>query len=187
MQRPEWDKLAVVLENGWRGEWDDLRSDAYFALLADFATADVERALQILARNGSPFIPAVPEIIAAIDSGRQAATPMWPEAWALIRRVVRRRGRSGEAAALADLQAASPLVASFVHTYGWGRLCSEPVDDPQWGQATLRRLEQAFGEWVERQQDRERQGLAIEAVSRRSLSGPRRVDAAALLPKADAA
>jgi hypothetical protein len=185
MRLDEWLPIAAVLENGWRhaGEpWDDAKANAYFVLLADFDAAEVERALHLLVRNGSPFVPAVAEIVTAIESGRRAGVPTWPEALGLIRKAIVRHGRTGQDRGVAMLSDAHPLVASFAATYGWSRLCGEPIDDPDHGGAVLRRLEVAYTEHVERMRDRERQGIAIEAVSRRSLSGPRKLDAAALLP-----
>lgn len=181
MQQHEWQQIAAVMENAWRGDWDDARSDAYFLLLEEFDAVQVSQALRVLVRNGSPFIPAAAEIVAAIDAAGSVGSATWDECWQLVRRVIKRRGRRGEAKAFDDLQAADPLVASWVATYGWGRLCGEEVEHPQYGPATMRRLRESFEQHVERQRDRRRHGLAIEAVARRSLSGPRKVDAAVLL------
>lgn len=181
MTSREWQLIAVVLENCWKGEWDDARAAAYFVLLEPFEAADVERALHVLVRNGSPFIPAVAEIVTAIEAAGRAGVPTWPEAFRQLRRLLPRHARDQEAG-LQALAAVHPLLASFVAAYGWRRLALEPVDDPDRGGAVLRRLELAWQEHVERAQERERHGLAAAAVSRRRLAGPRRLDVAGLLP-----
>ncbi|ADB50184.1 hypothetical protein [Conexibacter woesei] len=177
----EWQLIAVVIENCWKGEWDDARSASYFILLEPFDAADVERALHLLVRGGSPFIPAVAEIVTAIESGRRVAAPTWHEALGHIRRVLPRHTRD-HAAGITAFERIDPLLASFVATYGWRRLALEPVDDPDHGGAVLRRLEHAYDAHVARQLERERHGLALEMVERRRLAGPRRLDVAALLP-----
>jgi len=177
----EWRRVAVVVENAWRGDWDEVRSAAYFALLEPYPVEQVERALHVIVRNGRPFLPTVPEIVAAIDGADSAGSATWDECWRLVRRVIKRRGRRGEAKAIEDLEQADPVVASWAATYGWGRLCGEEVEHPEYGAVTLRRLRESFEAHAERQRQRLHQGLAVEAVQRRSLSGPRKVDAAGLL------
>lgn len=181
MTSREWQLIAVVLENCWKGEWDEARAAAYFVLLEPFEAAEVERALHVLVRNGSPFIPAVAEIVTAIEAAGRTGVPTWPEAFRHLRRLLPRHARD-QAAGLDACEAVHPLLASFVAAYGWRRLALEPVDDPDHGGAVLRRLELSWQEHVERSQERERHGLAAAAVSRQRLAGPRRLDVAALLP-----
>jgi len=182
MQQREWDLIAVVLENCWRGDWDELRAGAYFTLLEPYDTADIERAVRVLAQNGSPFLPTVPEIISAIKGAADSSVPTWPEALTAIRGAIRRHGRFRGQLGVEQLERRHPMIASFAAAYGWERLCGEPVDDPDHGGAVLRRLEISYGEHVERQQDREANGLAIAAGERRTLTGgPRRTNPAELL------
>ncbi|MDO8209273.1 hypothetical protein [Conexibacter sp. CPCC 206217] len=181
MTSREWQLIAVVLENCWKGEWDEARAAAYFVLLEPFDAADVERALHVLVRNGSPFIPAVAELVSAIEAGARAAVPTWPEAFHHLRRLLPRHARDHDAG-LRALEQVHPLLASFVAAYGWRRLALEPVEDPDHGGAVLRRIELTYADHVARQQERERHGIALETVRRRRLAGPRRLDAAALMP-----
>lgn len=181
MTSREWQVIAVVLENCWKGEWDEARAAAYYVLLEPFDATDVERALHVLVRNGSPFIPAVAEIVTTIEATGRAHVPTWPEALRQLRRLLPRHSRDLDAG-LEALAAVHPLLASFVAEYGWRRLALEPIEDPDHGGAVLRRLELSWREHVERRQERERHGIALETVRRRRLAGPRRLDAAALLP-----
>ncbi|MDO8187232.1 hypothetical protein Q5424_09280 [Conexibacter sp. JD483] len=181
MTSREWQLIAVVLENCWKGEWDEARAAAYFVLLKPFAAADVERALHVLVRNGSPFIPAVAEIVTTIEEAERVGVPTWPEAFRQLRRLLPRHSRDHEAG-FAALAAVHPLLASFVAAYGWRRLAHEPVEDPDYGGAVLRRLERSWQEHVERQQTRASHELAFATVERRRLAGPRKLDAASLLP-----
>lgn len=184
MRLDQWRRVAVVLENAWRGDWDDARSASYFALLEPFEVEQVEQALHVIVRNGKPFLPTVPEIIAAIDAASTVQSSTWDECWLLVRRVIKRRGRRGAEKALEDLRSADPLVASWVGVYGWDRLCAAEVEHPQYGPATLVRLRESWDAHVERHRDRDHQALALTAVGRRSLSGPRKVDAARALREA---
>lgn len=182
MQPREWQQIAGVMENAWRGDMDEARSNAYFVLLEPYDTADVERALRVLVQNGNPFLPTASEIVAAINAARTSSVPTWPEAWAAISRAIRRHGWRGSVRARMDLTESHTMVASFVDAYGWIRMCREEVDHPQFGAAVLRRIGEAYAEHVERQQDREANGLAIAASQRRTLTGgPRRTNPAELL------
>lgn len=176
----EWNRIAFVMENAWRGGFDDDRAGAYFSLLHPFDAAEVERALHVLVRNGNPFVPAVAEIITAIEAQAKSSVPTWPEALTAIRKLIPRYSSEREAG-LAKFSEIHPFLASFVSAYGWHRLAQEPIDDPDRGGAVLRRIELSYGEHVEKQEERMRQGLAIEAVERGRISGPRRLDPAKLL------
>lgn len=176
----EWNRISFVIENAFRGGFDDDRAGAYFSLLLPFDAAEVERALHVLVRNGNPFVPAVAEIVSAIESGQRATVPTWPEALAAIRKLIPRFSSKRDEG-LAKFAEVHPFLASFVATYGWYRLAQEPIDDPDRGGAVLRRIELSYGEHVQKQEERVRQGLAIEAVERGRISGPKRLDPARLL------
>jgi hypothetical protein len=176
----EWQQIAAVIDNAWRGGFDDHRSASYFALLRGYETVQVERALHVLVANGNPFVPAVAEIVQAIEAQEHVGVPTWPEALAVVRRVLPRFSRD-HAAGLAKLAETHQIVASWVATYGWDRLSQEPIDDPDYGGAVLRRLEDSYREHVQRQQERQRHGLAIETVERQRIAGPRKPDFAGAL------
>lgn len=180
MRLDEWIVIAAVIENAWKGDWDQARSGSYFSLLQSFEAEQVERALHILVRNGNPFIPAVAEIVEAIEAQDRVGVPTWPEALAVVRRALPRYSRDHRAG-LAKIAEAHEMVASWVATYGWDRLSQEPIDDPDYGGAVLKRLEDSYAEHVQRQQERQRHGLAIEMVERQRIAGPRKLDAAGLL------
>lgn len=182
----EWQQLAALLENGWRGGFDDERSAAYFVFLAPYEAVEVERALHVLVRDGKPFIPAVAEIVKAVEA--DPSVPSWAEAYRMIfgaRGVLAVRAPAGtpvgqrrhaeERAALDRAAESHPLLAPFVAGEGVQRLRMLPVDDPDWGEVERRRLGERWAEHVSRAEGRRRQGLAVEAASVRSLSGPRRL------------
>jgi len=176
----EWQEIAAVIDNAWRGGFDDHRAGSYFMLLSEYETVQVERALRVLVANGNPFVPAVAEIVSAIEGQDRVAVPTWPEVLGAVRRVLPRYSRD-HAAGLAKLAETHAIVASWVATYGWDRLSREPVEDPKYGGAILKRLEDSYAEHVQRQQERQRHGLAVETVERQRIAGPRRVNAAALV------
>lgn len=196
MTLEEWQQLAALLENGWRGGFDDERSAAYFVFLGRYDAVDVERALHVLVRDGKPFIPAVAEIVQAIE--QDPSVPSWPEAYRMIfgpRGVLCARAPRGtapgerrrfeEQAAIDRAAGLHPLLAPFVAAEGVQRLRMLPVDDPDWGGLERRRLGERWTEFLSRVEGRRRQGLAIEAASVWSLSGPRRLDPAALVAGVD--
>ncbi len=182
----EWQQLAALLENGWRGGFDDERSAAYFVFLGRYDAVEVERALHVLVRTGKPFIPAVAEIVQAIE--QDPSVPSWAEAYRMIfgaRGVLCARAPAGtpveqrrgaeERAALDRAAESHPLLAPFVASEGVQRLRMLPVDDPDWGEVERRRLGEQWAEFLARVEGRRRRGLAVEAASVRSLSGPRRL------------
>lgn len=180
MTTAEWHVIAELLDNGWKGEFDTQEA-AYRHFLAGYEFADVEAALQRLVRNGKPWLPAVAEIVAAIEDPE--AAPAWSEAYRHIHAAL----ASGlpEHRAIAEIeQRAGPVPAAFVEAEGYDRLRAMPVDDPDWGWRSREQLERRYREFADVARERQRDGRALVAAGRRGgLTAP---DYAGALPSATA-
>ena len=71
MIRVEWDRIAVVLDYGWPGDFDEVASAAYFALLMEQPAAAIEAACRRLTDAGQRFRPTPAELVKA--AGRASA------------------------------------------------------------------------------------------------------------------
>jgi hypothetical protein len=78
MTRVEWDRIAVVLDYGWPGDFDEVASGAYWAVLGRRPAGDVEAAVRTAVDRGQRFRPTPPELVALIP---QRALPPSVEAW----------------------------------------------------------------------------------------------------------
>jgi len=72
MTRQEWNQIAVVLDYGWPGDFDEAASASYYALLKDQTTRRVEVGLQRLVDSGARFRPSPSEIMQAAGRGNQS-------------------------------------------------------------------------------------------------------------------
>ena len=165
MTAAEWSELAVLLENGWPGEFDEFREAAYFALLGDFDGAAVQSAIVGLAHEGCRFRPSAAEI-AAVCARPPWERLSWPEASRLLFAALSRhydpiRGVDGMAA-IAELHEIHPAVALFAAAQGARTLATEPVDDPDIGGAVRKRLEEAWDLHTIQIEDRWRRGVALD-------------------------
>jgi hypothetical protein len=183
----EWDGVCLLIENAWKGEFDDVKAAAYRFFLGDLAEGAVMAALKRLVRNGTPFLPAAAEIVKAADDMALAPAPSWTEAWLWIGKALRRGGRVGGArwdmkakAAYELLEAHDmAIVARFIEAEGYQRLAMTEFFDPDYGPLRVRELEQRWNAFVGVAQERLERGLALNAVNRRQ-AGPTRLSEAAL-------
>lgn len=65
MTPAEWDRIAVVLDYGWPGDFDEVASAAYFALLMEQPAAAIEAACRTLTDAGQRFRPTPAELVKA--------------------------------------------------------------------------------------------------------------------------
>jgi len=155
MTRTEWDGIAALLDNAWRGGMDDDRADAYFALLSDYPGAQVMAALKRLTLVGGPFVPTVPEIVQAITADEKSQALTFDEALVIMRHAWKADTPSGSYAdetAMATAKGKAvmarltdyPLIRAFVERQGLQRLLHNQLDDPDWGERTRRDLEASW-------------------------------------------
>lgn len=174
----EWQAISLLIENCWRGEFDDTRSASYFAMLRQFDPEDVMAALHAIIENGSPFIPSVPEIVVEIRKFQTPPLPSWSEVWDRIQYVLRRCLTEDEAVEL--LNELHPVAGAFLRTEGFERLQHEPLLDPDYGALRVRELHQRWREFSEVKHEKMRQGMAIESRAR-SRNGLTQFSAAGLI------
>jgi len=171
--RDEWDTLAFLIENGWKGGLADDQADAYFAFLADYDRLDVERALKRLVRTGQPFVPAAAEIVAAIEP----ETPGWGEAWPVIRRALWAHHDDEQRGLEMVAKHLGVPAAGWCRSYGWRRLQSEQTEDPEFGGAVRHRLAESFTDGMASPASRDRLTELASAESK----GLHRFDPAGLI------
>lgn len=168
----QWDTFAGLLEDGWPGEFDDRRGDAYRLLLDAIEPADAVRGLQVLLRT-SRFRPSAAEIVQAVE--HDPSRPTFDEAYRLIfgprgilaaRPAVTRWADEAERRRLYNRAARDraaelhPLVGAFVDRQGIDRLRELPVDDPDYGELRRKDLRQQWDEHVQAFAGREIHALA---------------------------
>lgn len=166
----EWDVFASLLAEGWHGEFTDTAADAWRVLLDGLEPEQAIQGLRRLLHEGRPHRPSASEVIAAAH--HDPTVPTFPEALRLIQHALKARppaGRWGserdrahayDIAAQARLVDAHPFVRSFVATQTLTRLRSLGLDDPDYGPARRRQLEQEYEAHTETQQDRDVAALA---------------------------
>lgn len=165
MRPDEWDAIALLIDNCWRGEFDDTMSQSYFTLLSRFDAQEVMAALHALVETGNPFVPSVPEIVAQVRKMQTPALPPWSEVWDAL---VTATGKcADEQAAVAYLtDNCHPTVAAFMTLEGFDRMRREPFFDPDYGALRIRELHQRWQEFADSSREKMRNGLAIEAQTR---------------------
>lgn len=144
----EWDRFAILVEEGWPGEFSDAASLAWRAMLDDVEPQAAVRTLKELLLRGSRFRPSLSEFLAAVRF--DPSMPTFEEAYSLIYRALR------DEPARTD----NRLVAAFIMRFGEQRLRMLPVDDPTWGEKHRRDLREAWERHVDAWDGRERAAVA---------------------------
>jgi hypothetical protein len=179
MERDEWESIALLIDNGWKGEFDDTMSSSYFTLLGRFTREQVMGALYGIIENGKPFVPSVPEIVSEVRKQEQPSLPSWTEVWSKIELVMSKCKTEDEA--VAELtEYCHPVAGAFMRLEGFERLRREPFLDPDYGTLRVRELQRRWVEFSEVNQEKIRNGKAIEAYSR-TTKGLQRASAAGLI------
>jgi hypothetical protein len=167
----EWETLSLLIEEAWPGEFDDSAAKAWRVLLDDFDGRQVLLAIKLLVTRGGTFRPSVAEIVAEIR--RDPGKPTWSEAAMLIfgkggilkARTQRTKGswdagereKADDEAAWERAAVLHPLAAAFVRLEGLSRLREVAVDltDPQYGEATRKRLGESWERFCEANEHRD--------------------------------
>ncbi|NBW16019.1 MAG: hypothetical protein EBR82_49345 [Caulobacteraceae bacterium] len=182
MTRDEWETIALLIENCWRGEFDDTRSASYYTLLRSFEHGEVMAALHVLAEQGKPFVPSVPEIVQAVRAAQEPSTPSFSEVWSVLQRAMRLRLDDDSVAVMEEH--CGPVAAAFVKAEGVARLKHIEFWNPDHGELRIKELERRWTDFADRAGQRARLGLALQASGRRE-SGLGRMKTSALVPGSD--
>ena len=169
MTRDEWETIALLIENCWRGEFDDTRSASYLTMLQQFDHGQVMAALRILTERGKPFVPSVPEIVQAIRDASEPALPAFSEVWAALQTAMRERSVDDAVKVMGER--CGPVAAAFMESEGVGRLKHIEFFNPDFGEMRVKELEHRWSDFSARADDRARLGLALGAGARREGQG----------------
>jgi len=165
MTRDEWETIALLIENCWRGEFDDTRSTAYFTLLKDFNHGDLMTALNVLMEEGKPFVPSAPELVKAVRSAQEPARASWSEVWAALQIAMRKK--QAEAVEFMGNRC-GPVASAFVEAEGIERLKYIEFFDPEYGALRIKELQNKWLEFSERSAERVKRGLALSTSARKA-------------------
>lgn len=165
MTKDEWASISLLIDNCWRGDFDDTMSASYFSLLKRYDTDQVMTALHAIIETGVPWVPSVPEIVGSIRKLSTPELPPWTEVWDAMQFTLR-RCRSEDEAVLMLTENCHPVAAAFMRLEGFERLQHEPFYDPEFGALRLRELSQRWQEFADASRERIRHGRAIESHER---------------------
>ena len=168
----KWQAIALLLDNGWPGDFDDAAAGAYRALLAGVEPEEILMALRVLVRKGGSFRPSASEIAGQLnaDPGR----PTWSEAFRLLFGARGLLSVRPERASIGRATERHPLLGRFIEAEGYDRLTMLPVHDPDWGRRTRRDLERAWDRLTQRADDRHAAGLELDVSPPRRALKPHR-------------
>ena len=166
MTEDEWAAISLLIDNCWRGDFDETMSASYFSMLGRYESDDVMAALHEIVETGVAWVPSVPEIVASMRRMREPELPPWTEVWDAMQFTLR-RCRSEDEAVLMLTENCHPVAAAFMRLEGFERLQHEPFYDPEFGALRQRELAQRWSEYAEASRERIRQGRAIEANNER--------------------
>lgn len=186
MTRDEWTKLSAKIDAWWPAtDFAEDSEQAYFEELERYPTDEVDQAVRACLEDGGDFAPSLARLLAKMHRPLVVA-PTFDQAYNRLTRAVRRHG-SNEAAAIAELGTEHSALAAFAVQYGWDRFRQEPVDDPGYGGAVRKRLQDVWTsfleDWADGQRVRlaQRSATAAREISARS-GNPRRLEAGRSLP-----
>lgn len=181
MTDDEWESVGFLIEQCWKGEFDDEKRQAYRVFLDKFSATQVVAGLHLLAESGAPFLPEVPEMVQAVRSVAEEPVPGWAEVWKNILTPMKRGWP--EQQALDYLNEVHPIVARFVVAQGYETLKRTPFFDEQYGSLRIKELSERWEEFVAVARERAAHGRALEAAGQRAGIGPTRLDQHALLER----
>ena len=191
MTDDQWESCAHLMEQCWRGEFDDDRRDAYRMFLDKFEPEHVIAALHKIAEDGKPFLPAAAEIVKACREMTEDPVPGWGEVfrWLMRAQAVAAREFSESdngkttVGALWLEERCHPVVARFYESEGYGRLSRIGFNDEDYGELRKKELQDRWTEFVGVAKERLARGRALEAVGERRQLGPTRLADVALLER----
>jgi hypothetical protein len=151
MNDERWRAFCLHLEEGWKGEMTEQRRAVYATFLKGVEFDDAMAALRKLAQDGSPWLPTVPELVAAIMEITAPPVPAWTEVWGQIEECMRLRAYTPRT---------HTVVVEFVRREGVDRLAMTPFYDPEKGEMRIHQLRTRWLEFVDAQQAHERAQIA---------------------------
>lgn len=187
MSGDEWRAICRLIEGGWAGELDEDDRRTYRVFLDKFAPTVVVAALHKLAESGKPYVPKVPELVAACRDLTETPLPGWAEVYCWLMRGISYAGRgyfdppdekTRKGAAFLAV-GCHPVVGRFFEVETYERLANIAFDDPEYGLLRQKELHDRWDEFVDVARDRLARDRAMAAVEKRGEIG--HLDAAALL------
>lgn len=170
MTPDEWESIALLLEEGWPGEFTDDASKAWRVLLDGFSATDILIALREMTLRGGKFRPSVSEVAAQIR--QDPSRPTFDEAYQQL------YGPGGVFGFRRSGVTISPWIEAFVADYGRDRLRMLEVDHDEFGELKRRELRQSYEQFLEASEGRE---IAAIAQGRRA-GGLKQFDPLSVLP-----
>lgn len=175
MTDDEWDAIALLLDQCWKGEFTDERARSYRVFLDRHPADLVIAALERLVQDGSPFLPAVAEIVKAINQLTAPAIPPWTEVWPAMQRAMK-RDTPEDAVAYVE-EHAGLFAAGFYSLENHDVLRMTPFFDEDWGRLRIDELHKRWTDYTDRVEERARSGRALDAARlRRGIGQPERID-----------
>lgn len=180
MNNDEWTTCCLLIEECFRGEFDDSTRAAYRVVLDRFDSGDVAVAIQALVEAGQVFRPVPGELVTKIRQAQATPTPSWAEVWNWLQQAMN-RWREPEQDTLDWLtERCHPVVGSFAAVVGVKWLRGQEFDCPDRGGMLVHQLKVRWEEFIDVAEQRLLRGRALAAVGRGD-GQPRTLSAASVI------
>lgn len=181
-ENDEWGGFCVLLQEWWKDELTDNARTAWKLAIGDVEPSIAVAALKQLLRRGGTWRPSVAEFVAALSP----PVPTWEEAWPGIRMAMSSYNpydaEDSTRRVLGLVRAwGGDCMAGWLASYGVARLAAEPVLDPDYGGAIVKRLRDNYTEITSCPSGRDRLVAALVEPARRGEL--RRMNVLAVLPE----
>lgn len=187
----EWQAFCTLIDEAWPGDFDAGAEEAWRTLLDDVEPVAALAAMKRLLVAGNTFRPSVAELMG--EMRRDPSKPTFDEMMRLVygqggvlkaratgtyRNATEQRAAQQQARVDA-MNAAHPLVGSFVDRQGFERLSQLPIHDPEYGELRRKELKMAWDAHVDACDGREVFAIAAGTGAK----GLRKLDPLAALPR----
>lgn len=193
MDDDEWMAVCFLIEQAFKGDFDDNKRAVYRRFLGGMPLPQVEAAVYALAEEGQEWLPAAGQILIKARTVAEEPVPGWTEVYRWLMRAQAAAPReAGFTASDTEKTRAGAawlegrchaVVARFYEAEGFGRLSRIQFGDEEYGELRIKELRERFEEFVGVAKERLANGMALAAVGERAELGPRRLDEAALLER----
>jgi hypothetical protein len=165
MTDEQWSVLDQLFAEGWSAprEWTAATAGAYRLVLDGYDADQVLLAVQRLIQRGGAFRPSIAEVVAALNADPDL--PSWAEANSTIMDIAYADGLRAAGLPAPSREPAHEVIELFVAAQG-SRLQMLPLNDLDWGHVERKRLGDEYEAFVQRYQERKREGRALEALGR---------------------
>lgn len=180
MRDDEWAACSLLIEQGFRGDFDDAARKAYRILLDRFDSGEIVLAIQALVESGLQFRPAPGEIVSMIRKTQTSPTPSWEETWNWLKQAMDRWRKPDQDTLDWLTERCHPVVGSFAGLVTLPWLRSQEFFCPDRGGMLVHQLKTRWEEFVEVAEQRLLTGRALTAVGRGG-GQPKTLDAASVV------